>query len=424
MQTTTDAGRHDKPPMPDPMKSICIVTQSDYQIDPRVRRKAEALVAAGYAVDVLALRSPHSEKRYTLNGVNVDTVSLGKKRGSLARYIFEYAAFFLWTFVRVPLRMRTRRYTVVDVNTLPDFLIFAPVLARLMGAALVLDMHEITPEFYMSKYGIAESSWMVRLMKRLEKRSIDFADHVITINEPIQDLLVERGLDRSKSTVVMNAADETRFESESRAPDAADVTTDSDRFVMMYHGTLTRTYGVDIAVEAFGRAHVDMPGAELWILGSGPEESMLRRLIDEHGLARKAKLLGLVPANRVPGLLRKCDVGVLSMRRDALLNFASPNKLSEFIIMGKPVVISRLNAIRHYYSENALAYFEPNDTAELAAQMVRLYRDAGLRARLAERAREEYAPICWDVMKQRYLGVIGRIVTMRPGVVARSLYGQ
>src|SRR5439155_16151972 len=137
---------------------------------------------------------------------NVRTISLGKKRGSLPRYIFEYAAFFLWAFVRVPLQMRRRQYAVIDVNTLPDFLIFAPVLARLMGARLVLDMHEITPEFYMSKYGIAEHHWMVRLMKWIEKRSIDFADHVITINEPIQELLIGRGLPSSKSTVVMNSA--------------------------------------------------------------------------------------------------------------------------------------------------------------------------------------------------------------------------
>ena len=147
------------------MKSVCILDQTLYEFDARVRRKAEALVAAGYSVDVLALRRPGGQKTFTLNGVNVHTLPLGKKRGSLPRYLFEYAAFFLWAFVRVPLLMRRRRYAVVDVNTLPDFLIFAPVIARWMGAKLVLDMHEITPEFYMSKYGIASGSWLVRLLK-------------------------------------------------------------------------------------------------------------------------------------------------------------------------------------------------------------------------------------------------------------------
>src|SRR5688572_18223875 len=138
------------------MPSICILNQNFYDFDARVRRKAEALVAAGYAVDVLALRMSPERKTYVLNGVNVYTLPLGKKRASLLRYAFEYLAFFLWALVRVPLMMRRRRYAVIDVNTLPDFLVFAPVIARWMGAKILLDMHEITPEFYMSKYGLPE----------------------------------------------------------------------------------------------------------------------------------------------------------------------------------------------------------------------------------------------------------------------------
>src|SRR4029079_1422114 len=107
-------------------------------------------------------------------------VALGKKRGSLLRYFFEYAAFFAWAFVRVPIQMRRRHYAIIDVNTLPDFLVFAPVVASWMGAKIVLDMHEITPEFYMSKYGIPPDSWLVRLMKFQERISMGFPDHVIT----------------------------------------------------------------------------------------------------------------------------------------------------------------------------------------------------------------------------------------------------
>src|SRR5207245_10704072 len=91
------------------MKSVCILLQNYYEFDVRVRRKAEALVAAGYSVDVLSWRSSHTEKTYTLNGVNVDTISLGNKRGSLARYVFEYEAFLLWAFGRVSLRLLLQR---------------------------------------------------------------------------------------------------------------------------------------------------------------------------------------------------------------------------------------------------------------------------------------------------------------------------
>src|SRR5579863_10436556 len=150
------------------MKAICLIVQNIYEIDPRVRRKAEALLASGYDVDVLALRGPRGEKRFCLNGVNVRTMALGKKRGALSRYLFEFAAFYLWVFLRVSLDTLRKRYVVIDVNTLPDFLIFAPVLAKFMGAKLILDMHEIAPEFYISKYHCAPDAVPVRLLKWVE----------------------------------------------------------------------------------------------------------------------------------------------------------------------------------------------------------------------------------------------------------------
>jgi glycosyltransferase involved in cell wall biosynthesis len=391
------------------MKSVCQVVQNVYDFDPRVRRKAEALVSAGYSVDVLALSPPDGRKVYQLNGVNVRTLSLSKKRGSLIRYLYEYVAFFVWAFFRVPFQMIRRRYAVIDVNSLPDFLIFAPIVARWMGARLILDLHEITPEFYMSKYGIAENSWTIRLLAWLENISVRFADRVITINEPVEDLLASRGLERSKSIVIMNAADEARFAAGS-TPSVLAASPDRDRFVMMYHGTLTNIYGLDIAVEALALAHHEMPGAELWILGAGSDKDGLAELAQTRGVASKVRLLGQVPASEISGWLKQCDMGILPIRRDVFLDFAFPNKLPEFIITGTPVLISRLKAIRHYFSDEALTFFEPNDRKDLAKQMIRAYRDPEMRARHAAKAREEYKPICWDVMKQRYLVLVSSLI--------------
>ncbi|HKQ38077.1 MAG TPA: glycosyltransferase, partial [Verrucomicrobiae bacterium] len=261
------------------MKTVCTIVQNPYDIDIRVRRKAEALVAAGYSVDAIALRPPGStQKEYTLNGVRVYTISLGKMRGSLGRYAFEYGAFLILAFLKLVRLMGKRRYAMVDVNTLPDFLVFAACYARWRGARVVLDMHEITPEFFMSKYRVGERHWLVRLSTWLERLSFRYPDHVLTINEPIQRLLESRGLDREKSTIIMNAADEAIFD---RRTEPAEKT---NAFVMMYHGTLTKLYGLDIAIEALHLASNEIPQAELWILGSGSEKAALQALSEKLGV--------------------------------------------------------------------------------------------------------------------------------------------
>jgi glycosyltransferase involved in cell wall biosynthesis len=273
-------------------------------------------------------------------------------------------------------------------------------------------MHEITPEFYMSKYGISRESWLVRILTFIEKISFDFADYVVTINEPVQDLFESRGLKPGKCAVIMNSADEAKFEV--RACAAAEEAAKDARFVMMYHGTLTRLYGLDIAIEAFAMAKDRMPGAQFWILGSGPEASALKKLAVERGLESQVKLVGAVKPTDIPAWLSRCDLGVLSIRRDVFLEYASPNKLPEFIIMGKPVVISRLRAVQRYFTSDALAFCEPNDPRALAEQMARLYSDATLRAKMTQNAKQQYSPIRWEVMKQRYIAVIERLAAGVP----------
>ncbi len=393
------------------MKSVCILVQNYYEIDIRVRRKAEALVAAGFNVDVLALASNFSKsKSYVLNGVNVHTVSLGKHRGLLVRYAYEYLAFFAWSFFKLLVWMGKKRYSIIDVNNLPDFLVFAGVYAKLRGAKIVFDMHEITPEFYISKYKIKEGSLIIRLLKLIEKASFRFADHVITINEPIKKLLEGRGLHASKATVILNAADESLFASAVNTPVSSDAAAQREKFIMMYHGTLTHIYGLDIAIEAFGKVHNEMPGAELWILGGGTEKTSLEALCEKLGLESKVTFIGNVLPQEVPQWLKRCDAGVLATRRDVFLDYSFSNKLSEYIIMGKPVISSRLRTISHYFSDKALVFFEPNDPSDLAQQMTRLYHNRPLRLQFAEKAHQEYAPICWEVMKERYLASMAELV--------------
>jgi glycosyltransferase involved in cell wall biosynthesis len=387
-----------------------MLVQNIYDADIRVRRKAEALVSAGYSVDVLALRGMNSPATYTLKGVHVCTVALGKLRGSLLRYAFEYIVFFLWCMYRLTVQMRHRRYALIDVNTLPDFLVFAALIPRLMGAKIVLDMHEITPEFYMSKYGISPKSLLLQVLKYQERLSFSFADHVIAINEPILDLLCSRGLARSKATIIMNSADEAPFHAHIKSYLTDTVCAVPKNFVMMYHGTLSRIYGLDIAIEAFALVHEQMQGAELWILGSGPEKAELQRLTEERGLSSKVKFIGQVPISDIPQWLSRCTIGILPIRCDVFLDYSSPNKLPEFIVMRKPVVISRLRAIQSYYTSESVAYFEPMDQDDLGRTMLELYRDIPKRNRLVSNAAREYAPICWDIMRKRYLHMANELI--------------
>jgi glycosyltransferase involved in cell wall biosynthesis len=237
-----------------------------------------------------------------------------------------------------------------------------------------------------------------------------YADHVITINEPIQDLLQSRGLPIGKSTIIMNTADESLFAALSTPVDDSHPDAAKPSFVMMYHGTLTRIYGLDIAIEGLHRARERMPGAELWILGDGPERRALQQLAERFNMSDRVRFIGTVLPQDVHHWLRRCDVGVLATRQDVFLDYSFSNKLSEYIIMGKAVIAARLKTIGHYFSEDALAYFTPEDPVALAERMTLLYGDRTLRESLARNAANQLQPIRWEVMKARYLNMISDVV--------------
>jgi glycosyltransferase involved in cell wall biosynthesis len=382
-------------------KRICILVQNHYDTDPRVRREAEALAARGHRVDVVAIQTD-KRRHYRLNGVRVITLPVPKERSGRLQYVQEYAQFLLRATWLLAWGLRRRSYDIVQACTLPDFLVFAALVPKLRGARVVLDLHEIMPEFYMSKYGVPTSHPAIRVLRWLERISIAFADRTITINRPIEELFASRGMPLEKSTIVMNSAEDALFDPDGVQP----VAREGAGFIIMYHGTITKIYGLDIALRAFARVVDKMPGAEYWIVGSGQEQQALQQLACELGIAGHVRWLGRIPWDRIPSMVAACDVGVLAMRQDTFLDLSFSNKLPEYILMGKPVIVSRLRTMDHYFSNEALAYFRPHDEADLAERMLELYQDQARRKELAAQAAKEYQAIAWPVMRDRYVSLM------------------
>ena len=130
-----------------------MLVHSYYEEDPRVRRQAETLVAAGRPVDVFSLRRPGDPPQGTLEGVRITRLDVQRHQGSpIATYLAEYSAFLVRAAFALARAHRRRRYALVQVHTPPDFLAFAALPLRLAGVPLLLDLHEATPEFFRSRW--------------------------------------------------------------------------------------------------------------------------------------------------------------------------------------------------------------------------------------------------------------------------------
>ena len=195
------------------MARICVIRQWNFPNDPRVGREVDALTRAGHEVDVICVKFPNQARFERTGRVTAYRIPIARRRGGGLRYLFEFATFMIAASLLVTALHLRRRYAIVQVNSIPDSLVFAALIPKLLGARVVLDLHECMPEFFGTKYGLAREHRLVKALMKVEAASIAFADAVTTCTDPMRDRFIERGAPRDKVRVILNTADEDVYDS-------------------------------------------------------------------------------------------------------------------------------------------------------------------------------------------------------------------
>jgi glycosyltransferase involved in cell wall biosynthesis len=383
---------------------VCLIRQGFHPLDTRVRREVTALAGAGHDVDVICVRRPGQALRERLGRVTVYRLPLPVRRAEgRVGYVLRYAGFGVAAALLAAVLSWRRRWAVVQVNSMPDALVFAAVVPRLLGARVVLDLHECMPEFFSVKFGVRMGHPLVRLLAAAEQASIRFADRAITCTEQMRDAFVARGAPPEKLTVVLNSSDEAVFDATLHPPAARR----DGRFTLICHGAIERSYGHDTLVRAAALLRDELPGLRVEIYGDGTYRDELERLAAELGLDGSLWMSdGWVPIEQLVAAIAAADAGVVAMRRDRFRELTHCNKMFDFIAMRRPAIVSRTRAVEAYFGEDAFALFESGDEHDLARAIRALHADPGLGPRLAERASAVSALYRWEHQRRVYTRVI------------------
>ena len=300
---------------------------------------------------------------------------------------------------------RHRRYDVVQVHTMPDYLVFAALFPKLMGAKVLLDVHDLVPELYASKFGGKESSLIVRMTRFAERRSIAFADHALAVHEPHLDVLVGHGNPRGKFTIVMNVPDQARFR---RLPERS---TPPAAFTLIYHGTVSSRHGLASAVRALVLARRSHDDIRLEVVGDGDGIGELRSLVEQLELAEAVTVTeGRFPPEELQPLFERASAGIVPITDDVFARFMLPTKLLEYVALGLPVISSRTQTIQAYFDDTMVSFVEPGDEADLSEKILELRRDAERRVQLVAAADAFLAQHSWSRERERYFAVIDSLV--------------
>lgn len=386
----------------------CMLAYTFYEADNRVRRYAEALARRGDQVDAIALAREGQPAFEVLNGVRVYRIQkrVIDERGPLS-YLLKLLMFFFRSAWFLAKRQFSEPYDFIHVHSVPDFEVFATIVPRLMGARVVLDIHDIVPEFYASKFKIGERSLIFRTLVLMERLSIAYSDHVIIANHLWYEKLIRRSVRKEKCTPIINYPDPAIF-SRRAAPQRT-----GNSFVLCYPGTLSRHQGLDLAVEAVAALRDEIPELQLLLIGDGPERENLKRMIRERGVDDRVTMRGMIPMEEVAQVMSTIDLGIVPKRADTFGNEAFSTKIMEFMMMEVPVLAARTRIDEYYFSDSLIEFFRSGDADDLRAKILHLRNHPERRAELAAASEAFIQQNHWDVRKQEYLAFVDRLTGLQ-----------
>jgi glycosyltransferase involved in cell wall biosynthesis len=382
-----------------------MLSYSFYETDARVKRYGESLVERGDEVEAICLRRKGTPKEETLRGVKIYRIQdRNYDETSKWSYLSQILRFFFKSAVFLTRHNLKNKYDLIHVHNVPDFLVFSPIIPKLFGSRIILDIHDILPEFYANKFKAGKNGLAFKSMVLEEKISAAFSNHVIISNHLWEKNLLSRSVKPANLSVYMNYPDDSLFYPRPSKHN-------NERLIMMYPGTLNWHQGVDIAIKAFAAIKDDVPNLYFYIYGIGGSKAELEKLVEDLGLSKRVIFPEFLPLEKVPEKMAEADIGVVPKRDDSFGGEAFSTKILQFMAMGIPVVVSKTRIDQYYFNDSVVKFFKPDDEHDLAARIKELALDKEARKKLAADARSFAQDLTWSRKKQEYLNLVDRLVS-------------
>lgn len=215
--------------------------------------------------------------------------------------------------------------------------------------------------------------------KRSEAAIWQAADAILPVTGVLAQRLIDAGVDERRIIVIQNGVGDAFL----KAVDDSEVRARyglENKTVLGFTGFVRDWHGVDrvlkfIAEENDKRVH-------LLLVGDGPERENLTVLAHDLGVADQFTITGVVQRDAMPAHVAAFDIAL----QPAVVDYASPLKLFEYMGLGKAIVAPASANIKEVLTDrdDALLF---RDDAGFAAAMRAVTEDGALRARLGAAAK-------------------------------------
>ena len=340
---------------------------------------AREWVRAGHRVQMVAATFSHVRTRQptagdeVVDGIGYHWVPTPPYRGNSWGRVRNIATFLARVWQAAPLLVAAQRPDVVIASsTYPMDIWVARRLARLAGAKLVYEVHDLWPLSPMELFGMPRWHPFIVLCQRAEDTAYRCADVVVSMLPKVHDYMASRGLDLRKLAIVPNGI--TLDEWEQPPPLAAEVQAAlgaaraAGQTVVGYAGSHGVPNALDTLLDA--AAHLRTEPLVFVLVGDGHERARLLQRVQAEGLSH-VHLLPAIPKAQIPAFLAAIDIAYIGWQRVPLYRFGiAPNKLMDYM-MARCAVLHSVEAGNDPVAEAGCGLTVPPEDAGAVADGLR-----------------------------------------------------
>ncbi len=316
---------------------------------------AREWVRLGHAVLVVAASQSHvrtlqpawpsalaGRAQERVDGVDYLWLRTPKYRGNGVGRVVNIAAFCLQLACNAArLARQFRPDAVVASSTYPMDIWPAAMIARMAGARLVHEVHDLWPLSPIELGGMSARHPFIRLCQAGEDFACRHCDVVVSMLPKVQDHLRERGLDLRRLHIVPNGvlADEWDAPGEPLCGALAEHLRQvrlRGALVVVYAGAHGLANALDSLLDA--AALLRHEALEFVLVGDGAQRERLARRVAGEGLAN-VRLFEPIAKRQIPALLAQADIAYIGLQRVPIFRFGiAPNKLMDYMMAGCTVL--------------------------------------------------------------------------------------
>jgi glycosyltransferase involved in cell wall biosynthesis len=269
-----------------------------------------------------------------------------------------------------------------------DTVLAALCCKLLMGKLVVYDIFDFYADMLRATPGFVKT-----MLRFVDLRAINAADALILADEARYKQI--SGAHPKRSVVIYNALQDLPV---SRQPDP-ETSPDDSRLRLVYFGNLQVERGLVELLDVLS-SH---PEWQLDIGGFGGDEALIQA---KANVLANVTWHGCLPYERVLALTAQADALIATYDPNIPNNrYASPNKLFEAMLLGKPIIVARGTNMDRIVLETDCGMVIPyGSRVDLESALQTLHSQPGLRRQLGANARRAYKTTYnWQTMQARLL---------------------